>query len=153
MVKRMASSVTESALRALDIHMKNQTVTLVAALTLLIVAAVPGGASAEQAASAAHYYTSMTELYGSTSPYSGALDLSVSPNGIVNGYYFPADYSSMYVPVVGGKSGNTIWLDIGSSQITHIEGRVENGAIVGTAFTGANAQYTFVAKPTSQSAR
>lgn len=147
-----SSSVTDGALRALDIHMKNLILTLAAALTLLA-AAVPVGAPAEQTASAAHYSTSMTELYGSNAPFSGALDLSINRNGIVSGYYFPADYSSMFVPVVGGKSGNAIWLDIGSSQITHVEGRVQPGSIVGTAFTATNAQYTFVAKQTAQSAR
>jgi hypothetical protein len=133
-------------------YMKNPFLSLAAGVVFLTLA-VPAAASAAQAPSAAHYSTSMTELYGGNSPYTGALDITVSANGIVNGYYFPADYSTMFVPVVGGKNGDSIWLDIGSSQITHVEARVEDGALVGTAFTSANAQYTFVAKPTAQSAR
>jgi hypothetical protein len=132
-------------------YMKNPLLSLAAGVAFLTLA-VPAAVAAETS-STAHYSTSMIELYGGTAPYSGALDLTVSANGIVNGYYFPADYSAMFVPVVGGKNGDSIWLDIGSSQITHIDGRVENGAIVGTAFSTANTQYTFVAKPTAQSAR
>jgi hypothetical protein len=125
---------------------------LAAAFTLLALV-IPASAAAQQPPSAVHYSTAMTELYGSNTPYTGALDLTINADGIVNGYYFPADYSSMFVPVVGGKNGNAIWLDIGSSQITHIDGRLQDGAIVGTAFTSANAQYTFVAKPTAETAR
>lgn len=96
----------------------------------------------------------MTELYGSTVPYSGALDLTVNPDGIVQGYYFPADGSSMYVPVVGGESANRIWFDIGTSGSVHIEARRDaHGIITGTAFDKTNGQFTFVANPTKTSAR
>ncbi len=130
--------------------MKNLFFSLAAAVGLLT-AAAPATALAVQAP-VSHYSTAMTELYGQSGPFTGALDLTVT-NGIVSGYYFPADSSAMFVPVVGGKTGNSIWLDIGSNAITHIDGRVHNGVIVGTAFTSANSQYTFVAKPTSESAR
>jgi hypothetical protein len=133
-------------------YMKNLILSLTACVTLLTLA-IPAAGAAAEAPSTAHYSTAMTELYGSNSPYTGALDLTVTADGIIHGYYFPADYSAMFVPVVGGRSGDSIWFDIGSSQITHIDGRLQDGAIVGTAFTSANAQYTFVAKPTTQSAR
>lgn len=95
----------------------------------------------------------MTELYGSSAPYSGSLDLSVDSAGIVRGYYFSADGSQMFVPVVGGETANRIWFDIGNSGSVHVEGRVQNrGIIVGTAFDKTNGQFTFVANPAQQAA-
>ena len=132
--------------------MKNLLYSLAATVGLMTMA-VPAAAVIVQASSVSHYSTSMTLLYGISGPYTGALDLTLNADGIVNGYYFPADYSVMFVPVVGGKTGDSIWLDIGSTDITHVDGRLHNGVIVGTAFNNANSQYTFVAKPTAQSAR
>lgn len=95
----------------------------------------------------------MTELFGSSAPYSGSLDLDVSSGGIVHGYYFPADGSAMYVPVVGGETGDHIWFDIGNSGSVHVVGRVQSrGIIVGTAFDPSNGQFSFVANP-AESAR
>jgi hypothetical protein len=96
----------------------------------------------------------MTELYGSTAPYSGSLDLNVDPSGIVHGYYFSADGSQMYVPVVGGETGDRIWFDIGNLGAVHVEGRLQaQGVIVGTAFDKTNGQFSFVANPSSAAAR
>lgn len=89
----------------------------------------------------------MTELYGSPAPFSGTLDLKVNPGGIVSGYYFEAD-GAMYVPVVGGLTGDRIWLDIGRSGSMHVEGQVEpRGVITGTAFDKASGEFKFVAQP------
>lgn len=129
--------------------MKHLILSLAASAALL---AAPASALAVTA-STTHYATAMTELYGSNVPYTGSLELEIASNGSIHGYYFPADYSSMFVPVVGGKSGNSIWFDIGSSDLTRVEGRLQNGVIVGTAFTKANNQYTFVAKPAAANAR
>lgn len=130
--------------------MRHLTLSLVAALALLA-PAVPAPVQSAQLPDITHYATAMTELYGGSGPYSGSLDLRINADGIVNGYYFPADYSSMFVPVVGGKTGDNIWFDIGSTSLTHVTARLENGVIVGTAFTNAtNNQFTFVAKPTAQ---
>jgi hypothetical protein len=96
----------------------------------------------------------MTELYGSNVPYSGSLELNVDPSGIVRGYYFSADGTAMYVPVVGGETGDRIWFDIGNAGTIHIEGRLQaHGVIVGTAFDKTNGQFSFVANPSSNSAR
>ena len=130
--------------------MRHLILSLAASAALL---ALPANALAVTAPTTAHYSTAMTELYGGTAPYTGSLELEIAPDGIVRGYYFPADYSAMFVPVVGGKSGDSIWFDIGSSEITHVEGRLHNGVIVGTAFNKANSQYTFVAKPAAGEAR
>jgi len=128
--------------------MKYLFLSLVVGLTFLT-SAVPAAVTAAQEPAVTHYATAMTELYGSAVPYSGSLDLRVDADGIINGYYFPADYSSMFVPVVGGRNGDEVWFDIGSTQLTHVNGRLQNGTIVGTAFSGANTQFTFVAKPSA----
>ncbi len=132
--------------------MKLTTLALAASIGLAL-CTLPAAAAADTGLATAHYSTAMTQLYGSSGPYTGALDLRIDAEGIVDGYYFPADFSAMYVPVVGGKTGNSIWLDIGSTAVTHVNARIEAGAIVGTAFTSANAQYTFVATPQARSAR
>jgi hypothetical protein len=117
--------------------------TLAAAFGLLSLAAAPA-LSATQPTS---YDTSLTSLYGSASPYTGTLKLTVSESGIVRGYYFSSDGTAMYVPVTGGKNGNSIWFDIGDGRMYHVDGRVQNGKIVGSALSGGNEQYTFVASP------
>lgn len=124
-----------------------------AACAALLTLAAPAVGVAATAVTTQHYTTSMTELYGSPAPYSGALDLRVDPSGIVSGYYFPTD-GALYIPVVGGQTGNRIWFDIGNRGNIHIEGRVQpQGVIVGTAFDKANGQFTFVANPTADNAR
>lgn len=133
--------------------MKNLFQTAAACIGLLAIAA-PAAGIAATAVSTQHYSTSMTELYGSYAPYSGSLDLRIDPSGIVRGYYFTADGSDMYVPVVGGETGDRIWLDIGNRGTVHVEARVQaHGVIVGTAFDKRNGQFTFVANPSSAGAR
>ncbi len=134
-------------------NMKNliQAAAACAALLTLAVPAVSVAATAQTTTQ--HYSTSLTELYGLGAPYSGTLDLNVDSSGIVSGYYFPAD-GALYVPVVGGQTGNRIWLDIGRSGNVHIEGQVqEHGVITGTAFDKANGQFKFVAQPESSATR
>jgi hypothetical protein len=124
-----------------------------AACVSLLTLAAPAVGVAASASTTQHYSTSMTELYGSNAPYSGSLDLDVDSAGIVRGYYFSGDGSQMFVPVVGGETGNRIWFDIGNSGSVHVEGRVEKrGIIVGTAFDKQNGQFTFVANPSQQAA-
>lgn len=117
----------------------------------LLLTAPPAGATV-QSVSALHYSTAITQLHGASGPFTGALDLTVNSEGIVNGYYFPADGSAMFVQVVGGRSGDRVWLDIGTNPITRIEGRLENGNIRGTAIT-ANELQAFAATRTLRSAR
>jgi hypothetical protein len=119
-----------------------------AALGLFALAAAPAISAASQAAS---YDTELTSVYGSPSPYTGTLRLTVSESGIVHGYYFSSDGTAMFVPVTGGKIGDSIWFDIGDGRMYHIDARMHGGAIVGTAFSGSNEQYTFVASPQHKS--
>jgi hypothetical protein len=114
-----------------------------AALGLLLPAAAP----AISAPAPTEYATALTAIYGSDAPYTGTLRLTISDNGIVHGYYFSSDGSVMFVPVNGGKTGESIWFDIGNNSMYHIDGRLRDGKIVGTAFAANNDQYTFVADP------
>jgi hypothetical protein len=93
------------------------------------------------------YDTALTAIYGSVAPYTGTLKLTVSAGGIVRGYYFPSDGTALFIPVTGGQTGQSIWFDIGNDSMYHVNARVRDGAIVGTALTPDNQQYTFVAKP------
>lgn len=115
--------------------------TIAAALGLLSLACAP----AFSATGPTQYATALTAFYGSGAPYTGTLKLTISKAGIVRGYYFSSDYSIMFVPVNGGKRGDSIWFDIGNNPMYHVDGRLHDGSIVGTAFTANNEQYTFVA--------
>lgn len=89
------------------------------------------------------YNTTIEPLYGFGAPWSGTLQLTFNPDGIVNGYYRPADNNN-FVTVVGGRNGQDIWMDIGRSGALHVTGKLENGQIVGTAFEGQSfEQYKF----------
>ncbi len=82
---------------------------LLAASTSLPASAVP--ASAPLVSGDYHLRTAITEIYGSQYPVSGDLDLHITPDGLVSGFYHPAFVRS-FVPIVGGLSGNRIWFDI-----------------------------------------
>ena len=121
--------------------MKNLLRLTVAALGLLWLAAAP----AVSASDPTQYATALTSIYGSAAPYTGTLKLTVTDAGIVRGYYFSSDGTVMFVPVTGGKNGDTIWFDIGNNGMYHVDGRLRDGSIVGTAFAANNEQFTFVA--------
>jgi hypothetical protein len=123
--------------------MKNQIRIFAATLGLLALAAVPAISATQPTA----YATALTELYGSPAPYTGEMRLTVSSDGTIHGYYFPSDGASSFIPVTGGRTGNSIWFDIGDGGMYRVQGRVHDGTIVGTAFTPNNQQYTFVANP------
>ncbi|HLI96977.1 MAG TPA: hypothetical protein VKT72_12950 [Candidatus Baltobacteraceae bacterium] len=125
--------------------MKNQLRTAAAAIGLLLAASLPAVSQTQPK----QYDTALTELYGSAAPYTGTLKLTVSPDGIVRGYYFPSDGTALFIPVTGGQTGQSIWFDIGNGDMYHVDARVLDGSIIGTAVTHDNAQYTFVAKPES----
>lgn len=112
------------------------------ALTALPAAAYPGTPSA----STVSYTTQLTPVYGPSAPYSGTLNLTVSPSGIVRGYYFTADQSRAFVPVTGGESNGKIWFDIGNAGAIHVDARMQNGKIVGSAIENGT-PYAFVAQP------
>jgi hypothetical protein len=89
--------------------------------------------------------------------YDGKLQITISPDGIISGYYIP-EYDGSFVPVSGGEENGSYWLDIAGPTDLHVTGRVgADGSLVGTATTmpdesadGAAAftnTYSFVAKP------
>lgn len=112
-----------------------------AALGLLSLACVPAVAASPQT----QYATALTSIYGSAAPYTGTLKLSISDAGIVRGYYFSSDGTIMFVPVTGGKRGDAIWFDIGNNSMYHVDARLRDGSIVGTAFAANHEQFSFVA--------
>jgi hypothetical protein len=63
-----------------------------------------------------HFRTAITQVYGSQYPITGRLDIQIFPAGNVRGYYHTS-YYKLYIPVVGGRDANYIWLDIGPSTI------------------------------------
>jgi hypothetical protein len=66
--------------------------------------------------------------------YGGSLQLTITPDGIVNGYYRPDDGS--FHTVTGGLNGNQIWFDIGYQGGMHITGTLTGDQIVGGTFIG-----------------
>jgi hypothetical protein len=73
-------------------------------------------APAEASAAALHFDTAITAVYGSPYPIAGKLDISITSEGLVNGYYHNA-YQKAFIQVVGGRDGNYIWFDIGPSNV------------------------------------
>lgn len=111
---------------------------------LFFAACVPALA---EAPANARYNTSLT-IVGDYAPYTGSLILEAAPDGTLRGYYNNNDYTTLFAPVVGARSGDDIWLDIESSEILHIQGHVKDGVIEGGAI-GESSQkiYSFSAKP------
>ncbi|MEO6914073.1 MAG: hypothetical protein ABI182_08655 [Candidatus Baltobacteraceae bacterium] len=89
------------------------------------------------------YSTALTQQFGSPYPYSGKLQIRISDDGIVSGYYRPADNQS-FETVTGGRSGDQIWLNIGQSGDLQITGNFVKGAIVGSAFASVASNFASV---------
>jgi hypothetical protein len=84
------------------------------ALACIALAIMPDTLSAQ--ATDSQYMTAITEVYGSTYPLTGRLDIELFPSGTLRGYYHTT-YNKLYIPVVGGRDGNYIWFDIGPSSV------------------------------------
>lgn len=95
-----------------------------------------------------HYATAITEIYGSTVPVAGVLDLRIDSRGIVQGNYHP-DGVRNFDPVSGGRDGVHIWFDIGAAGEMHVTGTIaSDGSIDGQAWNdAADRQYRFTATP------
>lgn len=93
------------------------------------------------------YRTTLRSQLGLGAPWSGTLQLTINPDGIIQGYYHPAGDEIAFIPVTGGRSGKSIWLDIGRNGRLHVDGTMKKGVIVGTAFDGTTDQpYDFTAR-------
>jgi hypothetical protein len=89
--------------------------------------------------------TTLVALDRSTAgAYEGTLDLTISADGLVQGW-FRDDERSVLQTVTGGVDGDEIWLDIGARHDLHVTGTYRNGVIIGYTFLGQN--YRFVATP------
>jgi hypothetical protein len=118
-------------------------------LTLGLVVARPSAAAASETGLAAGTYTFVTTLtpqfYGAGA-YEGVLRLTVASDGGISGYFRNDDAGSVR-EVVGGVTGNRIWLDLeGSPASAPINGTVENGKILGGLYDG-HQPFEFVATP------
>ena len=83
----------------------------------------------------AAYTTALTQVAPVSVPgeFDGTMKLTVTADGIVGGYYFPADEGTI-VPVVGGERDGKYWFDIGGDTRLHIIAQAgKDGSLVGTA--------------------
>jgi len=142
-------------------NVMKQVTAVAAAATLLAVAAAPHPASAQSSTSQA-YTTSLVQVEPISAPgeFDGRLKLTVTSDGIVNGYYFPAMGAGSIVAVVGGVQDGKYWMDIGGNTRLHIYAHLDKGgSLVGTAtptpfdlnmsHENLAETYSFVAKPTA----
>lgn len=96
------------------------------------------------------YQTSLRSLYGLPSPWTGTLQLTMNPDGIIQGYYHPADDYTKFIPVEGGRNGDQVWLDIGHAGRLHVSGTIKNDNISGAAIDETTMQqYAFTARVSS----
>jgi hypothetical protein len=137
----------------------NRTMALFASATLWATA-IAISAPATQAASTTTYYTTVmlqTRPFPSGGAYTGRLHLTVSPDGIVNGWYMPESEGGV-LAVTGGKDGDNLWFELGNRGAVRIDATMqEDGRIVGTATefpaperqttAGMPPMYSFVATP------
>ncbi|MGH7737499.1 MAG: hypothetical protein ACREMP_06485 [Candidatus Tyrphobacter sp.] len=80
-------------------------------------------------------------------PFTATMELRYRADGVVRGFYHPAGLPS-FVPIVGGRTGDSIWLNIGTSDRWTFNGRFRDGKIVGSARrSGRVTPYSFVATP------
>jgi hypothetical protein len=107
-----------------------QSAAFVVAAALTGVPVISHAATAQ--ATHVNYETSLSSIYGLPSPWTGTLQLTINPSGIIQGYYRPAD-NAAFIPVTGGQNGDQVWLDIGSSGRLHVNGVLKNGVITGGA--------------------
>ena len=114
-------------------------------------AAAPGAASVSLQPGVTYRYNYFIfRADGIGFEHTGTLALRFTPGGIIGGYSgYNFDFPT--IPVWGGRSGNTFWLDIGSLAMRpfHVEGTIgADGSLHAYGFgTGrSNAIYTFTAK-------
>jgi len=92
------------------------------------------------------YATTLTPQFYGAGAYEGVLRLTVANDGGIFGY-FRYDDAGTVRSVVGGVTGNRIWLDLGGNVSTvPINGTVENGKILGGLYDGRQ-PFEFVATP------
>jgi hypothetical protein len=90
------------------------------------------------------FATSLTPRYFGAGAYLGILNLRVSADGTIGGF-FRYEGSSHLADVVGGMSDGNVWMNYGPGLgSNHIVGHIENGKIVGSTYF-AGQPYDFAA--------
>ena len=139
--------------------MKRTIAILAGALALSGAALAPSASWASAASQTRSYDTVMTQTLPlpSSGAIVGKMTLSVANDGLINGWYVPAD-AGPPVEVTGSKRGSELWLEIGSMGSLRVYGSVKRtGTITGTAtqypdigstYEGTPPSFSFIAKPT-----
>jgi hypothetical protein len=110
-----------------------QTLTAAAAALTIAFLAVPALA-ADATQGQTSYETSLTQsgVLAAPGAYLGNLEITVTPEGLVNGWYRPAD--RQFIPVTGNFKDGKLWLYIGERGDLTVTAQVQkDGSLVGTA--------------------
>jgi len=101
-----------------------------ATTALAALLATPFIADAAAAERSYELQTRMVEQAPGVGEYDGALQLRVSPDGIVSGYYRP-DANPRFIPVSGGIAGDRFWIELGNfgGHSLRFSGTFKNGTI------------------------
>jgi hypothetical protein len=90
------------------------------------------------------YDVTMTQTDAGPGSIRGTLDLQVSADGIITGFYRDFDGATRR-PIAGGRgTGTTIWFDVGR---LHVTGTLDATGIHGHAFRGSATEYDLEAIP------
>ncbi len=110
--------------------MRSLALAALATTMLLTPLAAPVGAKAAEAERAYQLQTRIVEQAPSVGEFDGSLQLRVSVEGVVSGYYRPDD-NPRFVPVTGGVKGDRFWLEIGSrrTSLERFNGVFKDGRI------------------------
>lgn len=122
------SSVVENVKHALNYYRR-----IVAAAVLAFAMPAYAYAAAAHTNKTIVYSTSIQPVTGFGVPYTGRLQIRTSKNGIITGYYRPADNND-FVAVTGGIDGNRVWIDFGRTGSSRFTGSIHDGVISGTIF-------------------
>lgn len=118
--------------------MKIHTITAAVAAAVAVIALGTQPLTAQAVTSGSSYaYHYTTYITTRTDPigWAGTLVFNISPSGIVSGYYRADAGTGTPQSVTGGRSGNTIWFDIGTSGQLHVTGSMKGDKIAGVAWS------------------
>jgi len=122
-----------------------RSIALGAALTSLLVPSASHAAVLTPSGKTTDYDATFEAIPGPEAPFSGVLQIAVSRNGIITGYWRPA-YAEDFVPVTGGSEGQHIWFTIGNEMHVHVDAQFQSdGKLVGDATDYGPIHYKFVA--------
>jgi hypothetical protein len=119
-----------------------------AAVAAVAAPAFASAAVTQAAHNTVYYDATFQRVFGDPYPWQGTFQLQESSSGIINGYYRPYPDGN-FIPVTGGRSGDSIWLTIGMNGRTQINGVLKDGKITGAAIDGRGVEYSFVATATA----